>query len=45
MENYEELETIGVGSFGSVVKIKRKSDGRVLVWKVLEYGKMQEKEK
>ena len=26
-------------------RIKRKSDGRVLVWKVLNYGKMSEKEK
>lgn len=33
------------GSFGSVSKIKRKSDGRILVWKELSYGRMNEKEK
>lgn len=26
-------------------KIKRKADGKVLVWKELNYGKMSEKEK
>lgn len=36
---------IFVGSFGVVSKIKRKSDGKVLVWKELNYGKMNEKEK
>lgn len=34
-----------IGSFGKVQKIKRKSDGKVLVWKELNYGKMSEKEK
>lgn len=34
-----------IGSFGVVSKIKRKSDGKVLVWKELNYGKMNEKEK
>lgn len=28
-----------------VSKIKRKSDGKILVWKELNYGKMSEKEK
>lgn len=45
MENYEKIGTIGKGSFGIVCKIKRKSDGRILVWKELNYGKMSEKEK
>lgn len=45
MENYEVLGTIGKGSFGNVRKIKRKSDGRILVWKELNYGKMSEREK
>jgi NIMA (never in mitosis gene a)-related kinase len=45
MENYEKISDIGKGSFGSVSKIKRKSDGRILVWKELNYGKMSEKEK
>ena len=34
-----------IGSFGYVSKIRRISDGRILVWKELEYGKMNEKEK
>jgi NIMA (never in mitosis gene a)-related kinase len=34
-----------IGSFGCVSKISRKSDGRILVWKELNYGKMNEKEK
>ena len=29
-----------IGSFGSVFKIKRKSDGKILCWKELEYGRM-----
>ena len=45
MDNYEKLGVIGKGSFGQVSKIRRKSDGRVLVWKELDYGKMSEKEK
>lgn len=45
MENYEILEVIGKGSFGVVQKIKRKQDGKVLVWKVLNYGKMSDREK
>jgi len=39
------LIDFGVGSFGLVSKIKRKSDGQILVWKELNYGKMNEKEK
>lgn len=45
MEDYQVLGLIGKGSFGQVSKIKRKSDGRTLVWKELNYGKMSEKEK
>lgn len=45
MENYDKLADIDKGSFGVVSKIKRKADGRVLVWKELNYGKMNEKEK
>ena len=45
MENYEKISDIGKGSFGVVSKVKRKSDGRVLVWKELNYGRMNEKEK
>jgi len=45
MENYEVISNIGKGSFGVVSKVKRKSDGKTLVWKELNYGKMSEKEK
>ena len=45
MENYDVICNIGQGSFGVVSKIKRKSDGKTLVWKELNYGKMSEKEK
>ena len=43
--NYEVLSQIGKGNFGSISKILRKSDQRVLVWKELDYGQMSEKEK
>ena len=33
------------GSFGKVCKIKRKSDGKILVWKEMNYGQMSSKEK
>eukprot|EP00347_Sterkiella_histriomuscorum_P005663 403355737 len=45
MDNYEKICEIGKGSFGSVSKIKRKADGKTLVWKELNYGKMSDKEK
>lgn len=45
MENYTQIENIGKGSFGVVSKIKRNSDGRILVWKELNYGRMSDKEK
>ena len=45
MDKYEKISDIGKGSFGVVQKIKRKADGRVLVWKELNYGKMSDKEK
>lgn len=45
MENYEKIEEIGKGSFGCVSKIRRVSDGKILVWKELNYGRMQDKEK
>ena len=45
MENYELICQIGKGNFGSISKIIRKSDKKVLVWKELDYGHMSEKEK
>ncbi|XP_049625817.1 serine/threonine-protein kinase Nek2 isoform X2 [Suncus etruscus] len=45
VEDYEVLHTIGTGSYGRCQKIRRKSDGKVLVWKELDYGSMTEAEK
>ncbi len=45
MENYEFISHIGKGSFGHVSKIRRISDGKILVWKEMDYGKMSDKEK
>ncbi|KAJ8391513.1 hypothetical protein AAFF_G00088350 [Aldrovandia affinis] len=45
VEDYEVLYTIGSGSYGKCQKIRRKSDGKVLVWKELDYGTMAEAEK
>ncbi|KAN0033564.1 hypothetical protein ACTFIV_000025 [Dictyostelium citrinum] len=45
MDQYEILGALGKGSFGVVSKIKRKEDGRILVWKEICYENMQEKEK
>ena len=45
MEKYEKIKDIGKGSFGKVSLIRRRADGKILVWKELGYGKMSEKEK
>ncbi|XP_067098190.1 serine/threonine-protein kinase Nek2 [Osmerus mordax] len=45
VEDYEVLYTIGSGSYGKCQKIRRKSDGKILVWKELDYGTMAEGEK
>ena len=57
VDQYEKVAEIGngtslvrllflyIGSFGKVCKIMRKSDGKVLVWKELNYAKMSDKEK
>ncbi|KAG9283147.1 serine/threonine-protein kinase Nek2 isoform X1 [Astyanax mexicanus] len=44
-DQYEVLSTIGSGSYGKCQKIRRKSDGKILVWKELDYGTMAEAEK
>jgi hypothetical protein len=33
------------GSFGSVYKIRRKSDGMIMVWKEIFYERMSERER
>ncbi|KAM8809348.1 serine/threonine-protein kinase Nek2 [Eudromia elegans] len=44
-EDYEVLLTIGTGSYGKCRKVRRKADGKILVWKELDYGSMTEAEK
>ncbi|NXD07095.1 NEK2 kinase, partial [Nothocercus nigrocapillus] len=44
-EDYEVLLTIGAGSYGKCRKVRRKADGKILVWKELDYGSMTEVEK
>ncbi|XP_022335257.2 serine/threonine-protein kinase Nek2-like isoform X2 [Crassostrea virginica] len=45
LDDFEVIETIGSGSYGTCKKIKRKRDGKFLVWKEMEYGTMTESEK
>ncbi|XP_053736741.1 serine/threonine-protein kinase Nek2 isoform X1 [Synchiropus splendidus] len=45
VEDYEVLHTIGSGSYGRCQKVRRRSDGKMLVWKELDYGTMGESEK
>eukprot|EP00118_Oscarella_pearsei_P011138 m.72488 g.72488 ORF g.72488 m.72488 type:complete len:388 (+) comp35805_c0_seq3:32-1195(+) len=45
LEDYEIIGRIGSGSYGTCKKIRRKSDGKTLVWKELNYGEMTEHEK
>lgn len=45
MEKYEVLTEVGKGSFGRVYKVRRRADGRELVWKELAYARMSEAEK
>lgn len=45
VEHYEVLETLGTGAFGTVHKIRRKIDQKVLVWKEINFGGMSEREK
>jgi NIMA (never in mitosis gene a)-related kinase 2 len=44
-DQYEVLEQLGSGTFGSVFKIRRKADDKILVWKEINFGSMTEKEK
>ena len=45
MEDYEVLEKIGSGTHGNICKIKRKIDHKFMVWKEMDYGKMEDREK
>lgn len=45
ISDYEVLYTIGSGSYGKCLKVRRRSDNKVLVWKDMDYGSMTENEK
>lgn len=45
LETSIQILAFCAGSFGRVTKVRRVSDGRILVWKELDYGKMNDKEK
>ena len=40
--NYIELDTLGCGSFGRVIKVQKKSNGQQYAMKVIEKKKMEE---
>lgn len=44
-DDYRVMETIGSGQFGVCKKVKRHADGRLFVWKEIDYGMMNEDEK
>ncbi|PRP84487.1 Protein kinase domain containing protein [Planoprotostelium fungivorum] len=45
LSDYKVVGALGRGTFGSVYKIQRKSDGKIMVWKELKYENMKDKEK
>ena len=45
LSDYEVVDEIGTGSYGKCCKIRRCSDGRLLVWKQISYSQMNESEK
>ncbi|ORZ05923.1 kinase-like domain-containing protein [Lobosporangium transversale] len=44
-DEFEPLEAIGSGSFGLIRKVRRKTDGKILARKEIDYRKMGVKEK
>jgi len=45
IDDYEVICTIGSGAYGTCKKIKRRADGKIRVWKELDYGSMSNEEK
>ncbi|KAL7631632.1 UNVERIFIED_CONTAM: hypothetical protein RMT77_018075 [Armadillidium vulgare] len=45
LDDFEIISTIGRGSHGTVRKVKRNCDGKILVWKELHYASMNIAEK
>ncbi|KZW01789.1 Pkinase-domain-containing protein [Exidia glandulosa HHB12029] len=45
LDNYESLEVIGTGSFGTIRKVRRKSDGQIFARKELNFERMTERDR
>uniref|UniRef100_H2XR98 Serine/threonine-protein kinase Nek2 n=1 Tax=Ciona intestinalis TaxID=7719 RepID=H2XR98_CIOIN len=45
LSDYDILHLIGSGSYGKCLKVRRRSDSKILVWKDMDYGSMTEPEK
>ena len=45
LEEYEALNVIGTGSFGTCYKVKKKSTGCIYVWKAISYRGLSEEKK
>ncbi|KAK7103381.1 serine/threonine-protein kinase Nek2-like isoform X2 [Littorina saxatilis] len=45
LDDFQVVSTIGTGSYGTCKKIRRKKDGKIMVWKEMDYGAMSEAEK
>ncbi|KCV71965.1 NEK protein kinase [Fonticula alba] len=45
LDQFERIEEVGHGSFGRIVKVRRRSDGQQLVWKEIDYKNMGRREK
>jgi NIMA (never in mitosis gene a)-related kinase len=42
IQDYEVLQVLGSGAFGTVSKVKNKKNGKFMVWKEIDFGKMSE---
>ncbi|XP_069464633.1 serine/threonine-protein kinase Nek2-like [Ambystoma mexicanum] len=45
LEDYQELRIVGRGTFGTCAKVKRKADGKILLWKEMNFCNVSDKEK
>jgi len=45
LDAYEPLEVVGTGSFGTIRKVRRRSDGVVLARKELNFERMTERDR
>lgn len=46
MDNYEIIkDNLGIGTFGRVYLVRHKPTKRLMVWKQINYGQMQDREK